>query len=227
MALGTGLVSRLLELLGGPAGGYAVGAAQATRPLQAVRFVALDLETTGLDHRRDAVVQIAMVGIDGLTVAPEPILYTRVNPQRPIPPAATRIHGIADADVRDAPTIALLLPEIARVWQDAVIVGHHVRFDLGVLATAAHRNGHALARPAFLDTWALAGALDPRLAHLDIADVARRFDIDAEAFTRHDALADARLAAHLFVRLADRLIATGHATVGQAVAFAERHRLPR
>jgi len=227
MALGTGLVLRLLEHLGAPGIDVRLGGVQAARPLHATRFVALDLETTGLRHRRDAIVQVAMVGIDRLTVAAEPILCTLVDPRRPIPPSATHIHGIGDDDVRGAPAIDAVLPRITRAWRDSVLVGHHVRFDLAMLAAAARRSGHASVRPPFLDTWALAGALDARLAHLDLAETALHFGIDAAAYSRHDALADARLAAQLFVRLAERLIATGHATVGQAAAMAERCRLPR
>ncbi len=227
MAFGTGLVSRLLEHLGAPRMDGRLDGAQAARPLHATRFVALDLETTGLHRRRDAIVQVAMVGIDRFAVAAEPILQTLVDPRRPIPPSATRIHGIADGDVRDAPAIEALLPRIARAWHDTVVIGHHVRFDLAMLATAARRAGRVLPRPPFLDTWALAGGLDARLAHLDLADTARHFGIDPTAFARHDAVADARLAAYLFIRLAERLIATGHATVGQAAAVAERCRLPR
>jgi DNA polymerase III epsilon subunit-like protein len=168
-----------------------------------------------------------MIGIDALRVEATLVLHTLVDPRRPIPPAATRIHGIGDADVRGAPAIDTLLARVAAAWHDAVVIGHHVRFDLAMLAAAAHRSGHTLARPAHLDTWALAGALDARLAHLDLADIARRFGIDTTGFARHDAAADATLAAHLFVRLAERMIAGGHATVGQAVALAERCRVPR
>jgi DNA polymerase III epsilon subunit-like protein len=227
MAAGAGLIARLLEHFG-PAGvDLRLDARRGAQPLHAARFIALDLETTGLDHRRDAIVQVALVGIEMLAIDDRPLLCTHVDPRRPIPPGATRVHGIADSDVRGAPAIDALLPEISAAWHDAVVVGHHVRFDLAMLDAAARRAGHTLRRPPFLDTWALTAALEPRLAHLDLADMARRFGIDAGAFVRHDALSDARLAAHLFVRLAERLIATGHATIGQAAAVAERSRIAR
>jgi DNA polymerase III epsilon subunit-like protein len=227
MARRTGLIARLLEHLGAPGVDLRLDHRRAARPLRNARFVALDLETTGLDHRRDSIVQVAMVGIDMLRIADPPILHTFVDPRRPIPQAATRVHGIADDDVRGAPVIDVLLPRIAGAWHDAVVVGHHVRFDLAMLTAAARRGGHALARPPFLDTWALAAALDARLAHLDLADIARHFGIEVAGVVRHEALTDAHLAAQLFVRLGERMIATGHTTIGQAAALAERCRVPR
>lgn len=223
---GPGLISRLLERLGRSRVDAARDERWANRPLHATRFVVLDLETTGLDHRHDSIVQIAMIGIENLKIGVEPLLYTLVAPRGPIPATATQVHGIADSDVRDAPPIESLLPRITDTWHNAVVVGHHVRFDLAILSAQAGRHGHALALPFHLDTWAIASACDRRLVQMDLADIARRFGIDAGAFTRHDALGDAALAAQLFVRLAERLIATGHATVGQAVALCDRARLP-
>jgi DNA polymerase III epsilon subunit-like protein len=196
------------------------------RPLHATRFVVLDLETTGLDHRRDAIVQIAMLGIENLKVDAGPLVSTLVDPRRPIPAVATQVHGIADRDVVHAPPLDSLLPDIANAWRNAVVIGHHVRFDLAILSAQARRHGHALALPFHLDTWAMASACDRRLMHLDLADIAHRFGIDAGAFKRHDAMGDASLAAQLFLRLADRLITTGHATVGQVAALCDRVRLP-
>jgi DNA polymerase III epsilon subunit-like protein len=225
-APGPGLLSRLMEHLGRSNVDAGPDDRWVNRPLHATRFVVLDLETTGLDHRRDAIVQIAMVGIENLKIDAEPLLYTLVAPHRPIPAAATQVHGIADSDVRDAPPFESLLPHIVDAWRNAVVIGHHVRFDLAILSAQARRHGHAMALPSHLDTWAMASACDRRLMHTDITDIARRFGVDPGAFRRHDAMGDATLAAELFVRLAERLIATGHATVGQAAALCDRVRLP-
>ncbi len=71
-------------------------------------WLILDTETTGLHDGE--IVQIAIVNPDG-----EALLNTLVKPMLPIPPDATRIHGITDAHVADAPswaTIALLVRDI-------------------------------------------------------------------------------------------------------------------
>ena len=70
---------------------------QLTRPL-----VVFDLETTGIDVEKDRIVQIAMIRVEpgGRRTTYE----TLVNPEQPIPPGASAVHGIHDADVKDKPT---------------------------------------------------------------------------------------------------------------------------
>ncbi|HSP24901.1 MAG TPA: 3'-5' exonuclease, partial [Saliniramus sp.] len=69
-------------------------------------FVALDLETTGLDVRRDRVMQIGAVRLSGFTIAQDEPFDRLVDPQMPIPELAERIHGIGAADVAGKPGIA-------------------------------------------------------------------------------------------------------------------------
>ena len=72
-------------------------------------FVALDLETTGLDPRRDDIVEIAAVPF--VDARPQHAYVTRVNPERPIPSDASRIHGITDDMGVDAPRKMAARPE--------------------------------------------------------------------------------------------------------------------
>jgi DNA polymerase III epsilon subunit family exonuclease len=90
------------------------------------RFVVYDLETTGVDARRDDVVEIAAETVIGGKPAGEPF-HTLVKPTRGfIPAAATKIHGITLADVQDAPTFQALLPRFLRYVEGAIVVGHNV-----------------------------------------------------------------------------------------------------
>ena len=61
-----------------------------------------DLETTGIDPAEDRIVEIAVLRIE--PGGGRESRTRRINPERPIPPPATAIHGIRDEDVRDAPT---------------------------------------------------------------------------------------------------------------------------
>jgi DNA polymerase-3 subunit epsilon len=227
MAKGVGLVSRLMEGLGLADSDGGLPRALLHRPLRATRFVSLDLETTGLDYRRDAIVSVALVEIANLVPVDRPILHTLIDPGRDIPPSASAVHGITDDMVRTAPAIAEVLPGIVARCADAVVVGHHVGFDVAMLRRAARAGGHSMPPLPWLCTWRMTGALDSRLAHRDLADIAQRFGIAPEAYKRHDALDDARLTAHLFARLADRYADLGHATLGAVEALARRWQVAR
>ncbi len=67
-------------------------------------IVALDIETTGLDPRRDAIIEIGAVRFSGKRV--EAQWESLINPGRPIPPLITQLTGINDAMVHKAPQSA-------------------------------------------------------------------------------------------------------------------------
>ena len=91
------------------------------------RFVAIDLETTGLDPRRDAMVALAAIPfLDGV---PAGGYVTLVDPGRPIPPESTAVHGLTDGMVRGAPPLEHVLRDAEPVIEGAVLIGHNVGFD--------------------------------------------------------------------------------------------------
>jgi DNA polymerase III subunit epsilon len=94
-----------------------------------VRTVFLDLETTGLDPRTDEIVEIGILDEDGRV-----LLDTLVRPVRHRSwPGAQRVHGIAPADVQDAPTHEALRPRIIEAVSDALVVIYNAPFDAGFL----------------------------------------------------------------------------------------------
>lgn len=193
-------------------------------PLEDIAMVALDCETTGLDPRRDRVVSIAALPIArGLVVAATPALDVIVDPRIPIPPRAVSVHGIDDARVAGCPTIADVWDEVETTLANRVVVGHHVGFDLSVLAHEARRTGRPWQEPVHLDTAAMLGGLGISASRHDLADVLPRLGIGVRG-ARHTALGDATMTADLFVELARRLRGQGRGTFGGAIAA---HRAPR
>lgn len=98
-----------------------------SRPL-----VIFDLETTGLEIGEDRMIEIGYEKIypNGEVLAK---VY-RINPGRPIPEEATRINGIKDEDVKDAPSFASLSFELWSVFDGADVGGFNViGFDLPFL----------------------------------------------------------------------------------------------
>ncbi|MFN8489119.1 MAG: helicase C-terminal domain-containing protein [Caldilineaceae bacterium] len=181
-------------------------------------YVALDLETTGLDANRDAIIEIGAVRFQGNARLDR--FVTFVNPQRSIPLRIQQITGIRNADVAGAPTLAQVLPELlAFVRSDVTaVIAHNAGFDLGFLR-AAGVNFH---RPV-LDTFELATILLPSLTSYNLGELCRSLAISL--LDEHRALGDAEATAQLFMHLENQIAHLPSATVqtllacGQAVEW--------
>ena len=179
-------------------------------------FVAIDLETTGLDPHRDRIVSVAAVPF--LHAEPAPAVTMLVNPGRPIPPSSTNIHGIDDAMVTDAPDEIAAVHHLDSVCAGKVILGHRIGFDLTVLARV--RGGAPVRAPqATLCTQRLAAALHPTWSDLSLDAVCAAFGVTIHG--RHTAEGDAVAAGRLFVRLLPQLSGRGIRTVAEAVWLQE------
>lgn len=120
--------------------------------LEGQRVLAFDLETTGVSTNNDRIVQVALIGAkaDGSTVHYDVL----VNPQRPIPMGASRVHGIFDSKVRGEPVFKHYAAELFDLMDGAVIVGHNARkFDMPLLENEYYRCGMVPPKPlVVLDT---------------------------------------------------------------------------
>lgn len=106
-----------------------------SRPL-----VCVDLEATGVWPGRDRIVQIAAARIfpDGKVST----WSSLVNPEQPIPPVVTNIHGITDSMVASAPTFAQLATRVTALLSDCDLTGYNVeRFDRRLLVAEFRRAG--------------------------------------------------------------------------------------
>ncbi len=178
-------------------------------------YVALDLETTGLDAKRDAIIEIGAVRFQGNRILDR--FVTFVNPHRAIPLRIQQITNIRNSDVVDAPTIDDVLPELlAFVRQDtAALVAHNAAFDLGFLSAA----GIAFQRPV-LDTFELATILLPGLGSYSLGELCHALTI--ELTDAHRALDDATATALLFMQLQERARRTTPATLQLIVESAQQ-----
>ena len=92
-----------------------------------------DLETTGINTATDRIVEISVLKINVNGV--EEWLTSRVNPEMPIPPQATAIHGIKDEDVISAPKFRELAKKITAFIEGCDLAGYNaIKFDLPILA---------------------------------------------------------------------------------------------
>ena len=117
-----------------------IGRDVAARLVLARPLVCFDLETTGVRVEYDRIVQMAAASIfpDGTVTT----WSSLVNPEQPIPPDATAIHGISDAMASRAPTFAQLAPTIAALLSGCDLTGFNIeRFDRRLLAAEFRRAG--------------------------------------------------------------------------------------
>ena len=94
-------------------------------------FVAVDVETTGLNPSKDAIIEVAAITFRGNDIINE--FSTLVYPQRDIPVEITRLTGISQAMVEDAPVMYQVRSLLRPLLSNHVLVGHNVDFDLAFL----------------------------------------------------------------------------------------------
>lgn len=172
--------------------------------IETTRFVALDTETTGFRvYSRDRIVSIAMVELMGLEITDRDYL-TLINPCRSIPQSATKIHGITDTDVAHCPTLEAVIPDVVEFIGDAVIVGHHITFDMRFLNKVLRERARCTLRNPCVDTMLLYLSLTGRFGRGSLDEVAEYCDV--KIHNRHTAYGDAMAAARIFCKLTRRLV---------------------
>jgi ATP-dependent DNA helicase DinG len=160
-------------------------------------LVTIDLETTGLDSQKDAIIEIGAVRFNGSRVESE--WTTLINPGRPIPALVTQLTGITNDMVRNAPPIRAVLQELADYVGDSPVVGHNVRFDLGFL----QKQGILLDSEA-IDTYDLAAVLMPTASRYNLGSLGQILGILIP--NSHRALDDARLTHAVFYNLYEKAL---------------------
>lgn len=185
-----------------------------SQPVRDAPYIVLDTETTGFEpYGGDALVQVAFIEYHGLEPSGREFC-SLVNPGRPIPPRATRIHGITDADVATAPPIEDLIDDIVALIDQHVLVGHHIAFDLRFLDRATRRYRLGDIPCPRIDTAMLYLAAGGGSGPIDLDQVAAYCGIDVPG--RHDARGDAWGCGLIFSHLAGHLDAGG-LSVGELI----------
>ena len=173
--------------------------------LQLVRPLAFfDIESTGVVPQRDRIVEISV-----MKVMPDGSSRTttrRLNPGMPIPPGATAIHGISDADVADCPQFSDIAEKLLAYLDGCDLAGYNIQgFDVPLLENEFKRVGMDLgtSKRKIVDAYNLFCKLYPRTltaaykffcgkdlegAHGAAADTAATFEVLMGQLTRHPEL---------------------------------------
>jgi DNA polymerase-3 subunit epsilon/ATP-dependent DNA helicase DinG len=165
-------------------------------------IVSIDIETTGLDPERDAIIEVGAVRFSGNRVEAE--WSSLINPRRHVPEFITSLTGIDDAMLRQAPSFRAVAPVIESFVGGAHILGHNIRFDLGFL-----QKGLSIGGMNVVDTYQLAAVLLPSAGRYNLGALGKELGVPLPA--THRALDDARVTRTCIchIELARQLPATG------------------
>ena len=164
------------------------------------REIVLDTETTGLDPLTgDRIVEIGCVEL--INHIPSGKHFHRyINPERPVPEEAFRVHGLSETFLADKPKYAEIATEFAEFVGDATLIIHNAAFDIGFL-NAEHARVKLPSLSNFvIDTVELARKRHPG-ARVSLDALCKHYGIDNSRRTLHGALLDSQILAEVYLEL--------------------------
>lgn len=197
------------------------------RPWREAQFCVIDLETTGLDLRRDAIVSYGAVVVrEGRLVAGSAV-YGLVRPQRPLSERSITVHALTRDELESAPPLSQCAAVLADLLDGRAMVAHAAWVERAFIARALRENGMRLNGP-IVDTAAL--ARECRVARSGQDDGEPGLErlatsLNLPVHTPHHALGDALTTAGVFLALATRLSAREPQTVRSLTAISTRRTL--
>jgi DNA polymerase-3 subunit epsilon len=158
-------------------------------------FAIIDIETCGskFELRKGRIIEIAILVHDGLQVVER--YSTLVNPECHISSYFTRISGITNDMVADAPTFPQIAKKVLELTEDAIFVAHNVGFDYSFVQDEFRSLGYKYRRET-LCTVRLSRKLIPGLRSYSLGKLCESLGIDV--YDRHRALGDAEATVKLF-----------------------------
>jgi len=167
--------------------------------LEASKFAIIDVETTGMGIHGNRVTEIAILVHDGERVVDR--FHSLVNPECSIPFSISRLTGIYDHMVADAPKFFEIAKQVIRYTEDCVFVAHNVNFDYNVIRKEFDDLGFDFKRKK-LCTIRLARKLIPGLPSYSLGKLCASIGIRIR--DRHRAMGDALATTELFEELISR-----------------------
>ena len=168
-------------------------------------YIVLDIETTGLSKYRHKITEIAAVKIRNNEVVEE--FQTLVNPEVKIPKFITKLTGINNEMVKDAPKVNEVMPNFLDFVGHNVIVAQNASFDYGFLSYNAKEHLNVEMENERLCTIKLARRLVPNIKGRSLANLCEYFSITNE--TAHRAMSDVIATYQVFQKLHEQLLKAG------------------
>jgi DNA polymerase-3 subunit epsilon len=175
-------------------------------PWRDVEYCVVDVETTGLDLRRDELVSFGSILIRSGRLCLDTAVSLDIKPSRPMSVEAMTVHGKRQQDHDDAPPVEAVAESMLSQLDGRVLVAHAAWIELAFLRQPVRVMGRRW-KPAVVDTAAL-------LRATGVAPSGTGYEPDLESsagklglpvHTPHEALGDALTTGVLFLALAGRL----------------------
>jgi DNA polymerase-3 subunit epsilon len=147
-----------------------------------MKFIAFDLETTGIKPSEDMIVEVGAVLFDGNQAVKG--YGALVDPGIPIPAEASAVNGITDDMLRGKPKILDVLGEFAEFCGDLPLVAHNAPFDFKFLLEDVKLHRGAAPKGVVLDTLPLARKVFPGLPNYKLWTLVRHFQFPSGTFHR-------------------------------------------
>ena len=160
--------------------------------------VVFDLETTGLDQRKNEIIEIGAVKVENGVVTGT--FNTFVKPKKPVEEEITAINHITNEMLTQAPSINRVLPAFLEFIGKLPLVAHNAEFDCSFIEVACSRFGLKFTNK-YVDTLELAKEALPELRDHKLGTLCARFGVTNDA--AHRALSDCKATQQILVRLID------------------------
>ena len=171
-------------------------ARQRTKP--GADYTVLDLETTGLSHLKDHIIEMAAIRVRN--GAAEAEFHTLVQCPIPIPPAVSALTGLADEQLsRDGRTLRDALQDCLAFIGSDLLVLHHAAFDYGFLQTGCKKVGLPIPKNRCMDTPKLARQKRAGLSSYSLEAISTYFGLDTAGC--HRAQKDCALTLGIYQKL--------------------------
>ena len=166
-------------------------------------YVAVDTESTGLSIKKDRIVEFAATRFDPVTGVRGEQLHFYLNPGVLIPPEATKIHGITNEQVANAPFFKDVADQIQDFLHGSIFVAHNASYDTGIMDAELKRAKKGRIEERVSDvicTRRMANYVRPKRP-ATLTALCQDFAIDVSHRELHSALIDTELLAQVFPHL--------------------------
>jgi len=167
-----------------------------------MRYIVLDTETTGLDpddgHK---IIEIGCIEIINRKVT-DNTFHKYINPLREIDIEASKVHGLTASNLSDKPLFNDIYDEFVSYISDSPLIIHNAPFDIGFLKKEFHdiERKDDFINNEIIDSLKLARKISPGKKNT-LDALCDRYSVDNSDRNFHGALLDARLLAHVYLKL--------------------------